>query len=67
MWFWTRPTLVLQEPKISQFLDLQLFSTKIFSMLPEGFTLGNSLEGISSLMKTLGLHHVPFYQACMVE
>ena len=35
------------------FFDLKLISTNIFSMLPEGSILGNSLEGISSLTKSI--------------
>ena len=35
------------------FLYLKLISTKVFSILPEGLTLGNSLEGISSIMKSI--------------
>ena len=44
---------MLKEPDLSHFFDPKSNLTKIFFMLPQGFTLGNSLEGISSLTKQI--------------
>ena len=48
-----RPILGLKTSKMSQFLDLKLILTKIFSKLPDGLILDNNLEDSSSLIKSI--------------
>lgn len=48
-----RPMVGLKTSKMSQFLDLKLILTKIFSKLPDGLILDNNLEDSSSLIKSI--------------